>query len=326
MGTLRQRYPHGSCLSLETTVAYVKQVAAALQYAHNHQVIHRDVKPENLLLGAKEDLLLADFGISVLAPSPEQLTSQEMAGTLPYMAPEQLQSRPCFASDQYALGILVYEWLCGIRPFEGNLWQIPQQHLSASPPPLREKDPSLPQAVEDVVLKALAKDPQQRYVSVQLFAQAFERAGQESERANRYAPVKTVSPEERISSPPIAWEGRKCGWLVCGRGMGVVPVLLPATRRRRGGQMPLHRCLSSRYPEGKPQMETDRCDPQAVSSSRVLRKARAIFLRPALQTAFSNVRMSHVLHRHRQDGLPFIIGLSSVECDRVLVMHPRGVA
>src|SRR5579884_3732117 len=113
-GTLRQMHPRGTCLSLDMTVEYVKQTAAALQYAHNHQIIHRDVKPENLLLGAKQNLLLGDFGISVLAPSPEQLTSQEMAGTIPYMAPEQLRGRPCLASDQYALGILTYEWLCGI--------------------------------------------------------------------------------------------------------------------------------------------------------------------------------------------------------------------
>lgn len=191
-GTLRQRYPRGSCLSLETTVAYVKQVAAALQYAHNHNVIHRDVKPENILLGVKQDLLLGDFGISLLAPSPEQLRSQDMAGTIPYMAPEQILGRPSFASDQYALGILVYEWLCGARPFEGSFWQIAEQHRSASPPPLREKDPSLPQAIEDVVLRTLAKDPQQRYVSVQQFAWALERVSQESERSYRYASEKTA--------------------------------------------------------------------------------------------------------------------------------------
>src|SRR6266849_6093139 len=100
-GTLRQLHPRGSCLSLPTTVSYVKQVAAALQYAHNHQVIHRDVKPENILLGSNQDVLLSDFGISVLAPSAEQLSTQELAGTIPYMAPEQLRGKPSFASDQY---------------------------------------------------------------------------------------------------------------------------------------------------------------------------------------------------------------------------------
>ena len=82
-GTLRQRHPRGSYLALETTVAYVKQLAAALQYAHNTNIIHRDVKPENMLLGANQRVLLGDFGISLFAPSPEQLTSQEMGGTVP---------------------------------------------------------------------------------------------------------------------------------------------------------------------------------------------------------------------------------------------------
>ncbi len=175
-GSLRQRHPRGSCLSLAATVAYVQQVAAALQYAQSQQVIHRDVKPENMLLGANQEVLLSDFGISLFTPSPEQLSTQNMAGTLPYMAPEQIRGKPGFASDQYSLGIVVYEWLCGERPFVGPHWQLVSQQVSDPPPPLREKDPSLPQAVEDVVLKALAKDPQQRYGSVQLFAQALEQA------------------------------------------------------------------------------------------------------------------------------------------------------
>src|SRR5215472_19294612 len=175
-GTLRQRHPRGSCLSLATTVAYVKQVAAALQYAHSHQVIHRDVKPENMLLGASQQVLLSDFGISVFTPSPERLSTQNMAGTLPYMAPEQIRGKPGFGSDQYSLGIVVYEWLCGVRPFEGSLTEVMVQHLTMPPPALREKDPSLPEVVEVVVLKALAKEPEDRYGSVPQFAQALEQA------------------------------------------------------------------------------------------------------------------------------------------------------
>jgi serine/threonine protein kinase len=177
-GTLRQQHPQGSCLSLDLVVTYTRQIAAALQYAHNRHVIHRDVKPENMLLLAHREVLLSDFGLALFTPSPERLSAQEMAGTLPYMAPEQLQGKPCFASDQYALGIVVYEWLCGTRPFEGSYFQLFHQHVSTLPPPLREKDPSLPPAVEQVVLKALSKHPEQRYVSVQLFAQALERASQ----------------------------------------------------------------------------------------------------------------------------------------------------
>src|SRR6266516_2053126 len=177
-GTIRQCYPPGACLSLATTLAYVKQVASALQYAHNHNIIHRDVKPENILLGSNQHVLLSDFGISLLTPSPELLSTQDMAGTVPYTAPEQLQGKPSFASDQYALGIVAYEWLTGRCPFQGTQWEIMHQHMSVAPPPLRESSPGVPAEVEAVVLRALAKDPQQRFVSVLAFAQSFERASQ----------------------------------------------------------------------------------------------------------------------------------------------------
>ena len=202
-GTLRQRHPHGSCLSLATTLAYVRQVATALQYAHNHHVIHRDVKPENMLLGSYEqDVLLSDFGLALPSWSSSLLATKGKAGTLAYMAPEQLHGTPTFASDQYALGIVVYEWLCGVRPFEGAPWQIAYQHASVLPLRLRERDPSLPQAVERVVLKALAKDPGDRYVSVQMFAQAFERASRESIPDLRTDVEETI-PLVPMSSAPI---------------------------------------------------------------------------------------------------------------------------
>jgi serine/threonine protein kinase len=200
-GTLRQRHPRGSCLSLATTVSYVKQVAEALQYAHNLQVIHRDVKPENMLVGASQEVLLSDFGISLFTPSHEQLSTQNMAGTLPYMAPEQIRGKPGFASDQYALGIVVYEWLCGVRPFEGSMTEVMVQHLTMPPPALREKDPSLPEAVEAVVLKALAKEPEDRYASVPRFAQALEQASAVSLLDLR-SDARVTVPLDPISSPP----------------------------------------------------------------------------------------------------------------------------
>jgi outer membrane protein assembly factor BamB/serine/threonine protein kinase len=178
-GNLRALHSPGSCLSLQSTVAYIKQVVAALQYAHNHQLIHRDVKPENMLLGPHDEVLLSDFGISLLSPSPEQLSTQEMAGTLAYMAPEQIRGKPVFASDQYSLAVVVYEWLCGSRPFTGGFGRLVEQQLYEDPPSLQEKNAAIPEAVEAVVLRALAKDPRERYVSVQSFASALAGASQE---------------------------------------------------------------------------------------------------------------------------------------------------
>ena len=175
-GTLRQRHPKGTLLPLDTVVTYVTQVAEALQYAHQEKLIHRDIKPENMLLGRTNEVLLSDFGIAVIIQSSPQQQARNAAGTLAYMAPEQLQGKPRPASDQYALGVVVYEWLCGDCPFHGTFAELYSQHLSVSPPPLCERVPAIPAAVEHVVLKALAKDPKDRFASVQAFASALEEA------------------------------------------------------------------------------------------------------------------------------------------------------
>ncbi len=149
-------------------------MAEALEYAHQKKLIHRDIKPENMLIGSRDEILLSDFGIAVVAHSEHSVTTQQMAGTLPYMAPEQIQGKPQPASDQYSLGVVVYEWLSGSHPFQGSgAWEIMNQHLSSPPPSLRENNPTISKEVERVVLKALSKDPQQRFASVADFAKAL---------------------------------------------------------------------------------------------------------------------------------------------------------
>jgi len=176
-GTVRDSHAKGSCLPLPTIVSYVQQVASALQYAHERRVIHRDVKPENMLVRADGSLLLSDFGIATVAHSSHSINLQQgIGGTLPYMAPEQIQGRPRPASDQYALAVVVYEWIAGQRPFQGTAVEIAMQHAMTAPPSLLELVPTLSRDVEQVVLKALAKEPKERFASIEQFAQALQAA------------------------------------------------------------------------------------------------------------------------------------------------------
>jgi len=177
-GSLRQRYPKGKLVLLPQIVSFLKPVAAALQYAHDKKFIHRDVKPENMLIGQHQEVLLSDFGIATITQSTSSLSesAQSTSGTLAYMAPEQIEGHPRLASDQYALGVVVYEWLCGERPFEGSVSELIAQHLSMQPLPLRERIPTIPAEVEQLVLRALAKDPKARFASVTAFSAALEEA------------------------------------------------------------------------------------------------------------------------------------------------------
>ncbi len=137
-GSLRTKHPRGSILPFATVLSYVQQVAAALQYAHEHRVVHCDVKPENMLLDQDDRVLLSDFGIARVVQNTMQ--TQEVVGTIYYMAPEQFDGKPLPASDQYALGVVVYQWLCGHLPFEGgNLGEIFVKHTQKPPPSMRER-------------------------------------------------------------------------------------------------------------------------------------------------------------------------------------------
>src|SRR5712691_4653196 len=177
-GSLRRRYPKGNLVPLPQSVSCVKQVADALQYAHEQKFIHRDVKPENMLVGRHQEVLLSDFGIATVAHSTASQSAQTTVGTIPYMAPEQIEGHPRPASDQYALAVVVYEWLCGECPFEGSFTEVMVKHLSMPPPLLRERVPTIPAEVEQVVLRALAKEPKARFASVAAFAEALEQASQ----------------------------------------------------------------------------------------------------------------------------------------------------
>jgi|GEM_PF-59919 len=169
-------------LTSERTGEILDQLAAALDHAHNQGLIHRDLKPANILLSDQGQVKLTDFGIvKDLKAQDEYLTSEGFAvGTPVYMSPEQARGEAIVASDIYALGVVVYEMLAGRPPFVGLATAVVLQHTTTPPTPLRHYDPSIPDGISDVILKALAKTPQERYSSALELAQAFQAALKEN--------------------------------------------------------------------------------------------------------------------------------------------------
>ena len=164
-------------LPLNDIEHFLYQAADALQYAHDHQIIHRDVKSSNFLIHSRKDnpdrpdLLLADFGIAKFNSAIASLSSS-IRGTPTYMAPEQWKGQPVLATDQYALGVMIYELLTGYPPFQGGLEQVMYLHINAEPAPPSTLNPSIHPDLDAVIVRTLAKKPEDRFVSISAFAQA----------------------------------------------------------------------------------------------------------------------------------------------------------
>ena len=164
---------HGQ-LTLTSAGAVVYHVGSALDYAHRRGVVHRDVKPGNILLDADGDPIVTDFGIAKIAEAPGYTLVGTVLGTPTYMSPEQ-----CFAlevgppSDQYALGVVAYQLLAGHAPFTGDPMAVMRAHSSELPPSLRAVRPDVPEHVERAIMRMLAKKPEDRFPDLAAAAEAF---------------------------------------------------------------------------------------------------------------------------------------------------------
>ncbi len=178
------------------------QAASALQYAHDHNVIHRDVKPENFLIRPQRDgtvqLLLADFGLAKLY-NPSSGSATLAVGTADYVAPEQIEGHPLPASDQYALAVMTYELLLGRLPFIGGVGEVALKHLRTPPPAPRSINPNFPVVIEEVILRAMSKRAEDRWPSVLEYARAYNFAVKALEQEKHKSPAPR-NEEETIPS------------------------------------------------------------------------------------------------------------------------------
>jgi len=175
--TLHRRITREGRLSIEEAVRLTREVADALSYAHEHGIIHRDIKPENILLSGGH-AVVADFGIS--RATGDTLTSIGLVvGTPAYMSPEQASGQSALGppSDIYSLACVLYTMLTGVPPFDGPTPQaVAAQQVTEPPPMVRSRRPDVPARLDDVLQRALAKDPVQRYASAREFATALTEA------------------------------------------------------------------------------------------------------------------------------------------------------
>ncbi len=204
--SLRHRLRRERQLPLDEALRITRETAAALDHAHRQGVVHRDVKPENILLTPEGDTLLADFGIArpMEAGGSENLTGTGFTlGTPAYMSPEQASGEPAIdgRSDVYSLGCVLYEMLAGQAPYTGPTAQaVILKRFTDPAPSVRRLRPGVPSAVEDALAKALAMVPDERFASAAAFAAALTGAGPSSGAA---APAGTAAPASRPPSVAV---------------------------------------------------------------------------------------------------------------------------
>lgn len=197
---LKHHLDGGKRYSLEQSLTMMRELLSALDYAHRQSIVHRDVKPANLLIEADGRVKLTDFGVARIQDSGEATRTQgSMVGTLKYMSPEQVQGQPIDArADLFAVGIVLYQLLTGKRPFDGDTdFAIIQQIVNHSPAAPSSFNNLLPPAIDAVLARALTKKRDQRFATAQEFAQALQ-------EASGQAADPTIV-------PPVSQPGRRAG-------------------------------------------------------------------------------------------------------------------
>jgi predicted Ser/Thr protein kinase len=210
-GTVADRLREGRAIADETALRWLREAASALDAAHDEGIVHRDIKPGNLLLDDRDRLAMADFGIARLAMEDQLTATGQVLGTASYISPEQAVGEPATpASDRYALAVVAFELLTGSRPFQAEHFAAQARaHVEDQPPLASERDPSLPKGVDAVLDRGMAKEPSERWGSARDMVDALDRA-----MSGQRPPTEPTRPIAAAPPPP-----RRSGvgpWLVAG--------------------------------------------------------------------------------------------------------------
>ncbi|MDQ6751607.1 MAG: protein kinase [Actinomycetota bacterium] len=210
-------------------LAWLRDAAAALDAAHQQGIVHRDIKPGNLLLDARRRLSIGDFGIARVALEETLTATGQVLGTAAYIAPEQISGRPATpASDRYSLGVVAYQLLTGTRPFNAeNFAAQARAQVEDEPEPPTRRMGDLPDKVDGVLLRALAKDPAARWPTATAFVDALERALAPAPAEATTTPTRPLAarPATSASASSIPWWRRRAAALAGLAAVGVAAIL-----------------------------------------------------------------------------------------------------
>jgi len=205
--TLKQYIQQNSPLKVEEVIDIMKQLTSAIAHAHQNHIIHRDIKPHNILIDRQGNVKITDFGIAMAMSATSITQTNSVLGSVHYLSPEQARGGMANRkSDIYSLGIVMFELLTGRLPFSGeSAVSIALKHLQSETPSLRRWNPSIPQSVENIVFKATAKDPFHRYDSVEEMEDDL-RTALDPERMNEERFIVPVDDDATIAIPIITDE------------------------------------------------------------------------------------------------------------------------
>lgn len=235
-------------MTIDEVVGVLKQVAEALDYAHERKVIHRDMKPANVMLDARGQVLVTDFGIAKQVTAGSLTSSGSILGTPYYMSPEQCTgSALTGAADQYSVGVMTYQMISGQLPFDGDsAVEILQMHCTRQPPPLEVLRPGLPRHVYNAVDRALAKKPGERFHSVSAFVEGLKKPPAPSTVTARVGSSRW----HRFAATIDALPRRRKYWLL-GAAAGVLATLAAGAALPWMGRAPLGQTAAQREASDK---------------------------------------------------------------------------